>query len=111
TAPRFRQPRIIDGHAHEAPATQGQRALPDRLKQRRRLPLTAGVEEVLRAPTPSLPAIGPDDARQTAPAQTDQRAERLPHAAPPRSLLREDVAPRRNDGEERAQQGRTHAAS
>src|SRR5438128_1984485 len=111
TAPGFRQPGIINRHAHQAPATQRQRAVPDRLKQRRGRPVTPGVEKVLRAPTATLSAIGPDNARQTAPAQTDQRAERLADGASPRPLLREDVAPGPHDLEERGQQRRPHRPS
>src|SRR5208283_579865 len=50
-------------------------------KQRLRFPATTRVEKVLARPTALLAALGPNDARQTAPAQADQRPKRLAHGA------------------------------
>src|SRR5205823_14094989 len=67
-----------------------QSAPQNRLKQLLRLPLAAGVEKILRAPTAVLATVGPDDAGQATPSQADQRTESLPHAALKGALLRSE---------------------
>src|SRR5258705_10538822 len=78
-AARFTQSRIVDGDTDQPLRAILQGLFQDRPEQLLRLPLAAGVEEVFRAPTAILAAVGPDEASQTATAQTDQRAEALPH--------------------------------
>ena len=79
---------------------QGQGAFQDRRKQPLRLPLTAGMEKILRAPTAVLAAVGPDDAGEAATTQADQGAEGLAHAALKGALLGKDGAPVLDDSED-----------
>src|SRR6266480_8059286 len=90
---------IVEGHADQTLGAIRQSALQDRLKQLLRLPLAARVKKILRAPTAVLAAVGPDDTSQAAPAEADQRTERLPHTALKRALLGKDTAPVLGDGE------------
>src|ERR1017187_7367802 len=84
---------VVDRHAHQAARTIGQGAPPHARKQRLRFPATTRVEKVLAAPTALLATLGPDDARQTAPAHADQRAQGLTHGALERALLGETGGP------------------
>lgn len=106
---RFRKARVIDGHAHQPLGTVHQGALENRLKQGLGLPRAAGMEKILRTPAAALPAIRPDDPRQTPSPHSDQRAERLTDGAAPRARLREDAPPLRRLLQEGGEQ--RHGAS
>jgi hypothetical protein len=68
------------------------------------LPLAAGMEKILRAPTAVLAAVGPDDAGEAATAKADQGPEGLAHAALKGALLGKDGAPVLADDEKLDQQ-------
>ena len=74
TAPGLGQASVIDRYSHQPSGTVGQGPFEDGSKQLLRLPLAARMQEILRAPTAMLAAVGPNDAGQTASAQTHQRA-------------------------------------
>src|SRR5271157_411834 len=80
-------------NAHQATATVGQGAPPHAGKQRLRFPATTRVEKVLARPTALLAALGPDDARQTASAHADQRAQGLARGAAEGARLGETGSP------------------
>src|SRR5258706_10194419 len=67
------------------------------------------MQKVLCAPTAMLTAVGPNDARQAAPAQAYQRAQSLAHGTMEGAGLREDATPVGGDLKESGQQ--SHRAS
>src|SRR5450631_179594 len=100
---------VIDGYAHQPARAVNQRPLEDGTKQFLGLPITAGMKKVLGAPTTKLAAVGPNDAGQTASAQTHQRSQSLAHRTLEGAGLREDGAPTGGDLQESSQQ--SHRAS
>ena len=102
---RFMQTRVVDGNPDVASPTQRERLFENRRKQLLRLPLTSRVKKVFGAPAAVLPAIGPDDPGHGAPAQADQRAERLTNGSFEGTSLRKNTFPLLNDSQERRQQG------
>src|ERR1035438_6674656 len=105
----FAQLGVIDGHAHQAARTVLQSAAEYRREELLGTPLAAGMQKILRAPTAILAAVGPDDSRQAAPAQTHQRSQRLTNAPLKSARLRKHVVPVLDDGEKGGEQ--THRAS
>jgi hypothetical protein len=97
SATGFAQAGVIDRHAHQAARAIGQGAPQHVVEQCGRIPLTAGVQEVLARPVALLAAVGSDDARQTASAQTDERTEGLADGAAIGTLLGEVGTPSAND--------------
>src|SRR5450631_2053225 len=89
----FVQFSVVDSDADQALRTIFQTTFEDGLEQLLRLPLAARVEEILRAPTTVLTAVGPDDAGEAAPPQADQRSQCLAHATDKGALLWEHVTP------------------
>jgi len=108
-AARLAQAGVVDGDAHQAAGTIGQGAPPHARKQGLRFPATTRVEKVLAAPTALLAALRPNDARQTASAHTDQRAQSLAHGALEGALLGETGCPVRHDLRPSGKEG--HGAS
>src|SRR5262249_43496516 len=84
---------IIESHADQPLRAVGQSPFQDRSKQLLRFPLAARVKEILRAPTAVLAAVSPNNARQAATAEADQRTQCLAHGAMKRALLRKYAAP------------------
>ena len=74
-APGFMQACVVGSSPNVSAATQRDALFKNWRKQLLRIPFAAGMEKVLGAPTVVLPAIGPYNARQGAPAQTDKRPE------------------------------------
>src|SRR6516225_3249833 len=98
------QARVIDRYAHQPSRTVSQGALEDGPKQLLRLPLTAGVQEILCTPTAILAAVGPDEARQATPPQADQRTQGLAHRTLKGALLRKHTPPVLGNSEELGQE-------
>src|SRR5580658_998577 len=85
----FVQARVVDRRRDIAAGTQGQGCFQQGLKQAVRFPIGAGVQPVVRAPVLRLMSQSPDDAGEGAPPKAGQRAERLSHGAPVRTILGE----------------------
>src|SRR5436305_10622396 len=69
------------------------------------------MQEILRAPAALLPAVGPDDTRQAATPQADQRAERLTDRTVAGALLRKRAAPVPGNVEKLGQQAHRDSGS
>src|SRR5208283_166880 len=84
---------VVDRHAHQAAATKGQGSPPHAGEQGLRFPTATRVEKGLARPTALLAALGPSDARQTAPAHADQGAQGLARGATEGARLGETGSP------------------
>ena len=104
-AARLAHSGIVDSDAEQAAGTEGQGAAEHRSEQGWGLPRATGVEEVFPGPTTVLAAVGPDDARQAAPAQAHQGTQGLADGAVKGTRLRETGAPVGHEGEPSGEQG------